>query len=178
MKTCWIGLAALFACVPACNRSEDMASAIGAVMTAHPRTEREFVSAIVAAINANDMIRLRKIVHPKCLDRMTRKNKSFYDQTLGRDLRRTIPTDYKAGITPVAADEPLPFEGMMIYPIRPTNTLQIDFEKSANSAITLIRQVVVEDGKWWLANPSPTAETMAKMREMHAGIHPPSQDTN
>jgi hypothetical protein len=155
-----------------------MASASGAELTAHPRTEREFVSAFVAAVNANDMIRLRKIVHPKCLDRITRKNKSFYDQTLGRDLRRTIPSNYKAVTTPVAADEPLPFEGMMIYPIRPTNTVQIDFEKSANSVITLIRQVVVEDGNWWFVIPSPTAETMAKMREMKSRIHPPSQDTN
>lgn len=166
MRTYWMAVLPIGLLLAACDRPKQSAARTPVESANAPTSEDAFVKAFVSAINAKDASQLEALIHPKCRAAVTDSSRAFFDEMSKRDLARKIPADYGLTVTPIAADDPLPFAAMVTYPARPTHTVQIDYEESENRGVTLVRWVVVEEGKWWLCQPIPTAEAIAKRREM------------
>ena len=166
MKTYWMAVIPIGLLLAACDRPEQSAAQTAVESANAPTSEDAFVKAFVAAISAKDASKREALLHPKCRAAVTDANRAFFDEMSEGDLALEIPADYGLTVTPIAPDDALPFASMVTYPARPTHTVQIDYEKSENKGVTLVRWVVVEEGKWWLCQPIPTAEALAKRREM------------
>ena len=134
----------------------------------HPDSEKAFAAAFADAVNSDRIDNLQALVHPACLKGISQEVQEFQEEAFKRDLRRTIPASAKWATAPIGPDDPLPFVPMFTYAVRPTLTVQVDFAESPNQEVTIIRQIVVENGKWWLVLPSPTAEALTKMHRMKA----------
>ncbi len=150
----------------ACDRPEQSAAQTAVEPANAPTSEDAFVKAFVSAISAKDASKLKTLIHPKPRAAITDANREFFDEMVDGDLGLKIPVDYRLTVTPIAPDGPLPFAPWVTYPARPTHTVQIDYEESDIRGVTLVRWVVVEESKWWLCLPIPTAEAMAKRQDM------------
>ena len=166
MRIHWMAVIPIGLLLAACDRPEQSAAQTAVPSANAPTSEDAFVKAFVSAINAKDASKLKALIHPKCWAAATEANKEYFDEMFERDLALKIPVDYRLTVTPIAPDDPLPFALMVTFPARPTHTVQIDYEESDIKGVTLVRWVVVEEGKWWLCLPIPTAEAMAKRQEM------------
>ena len=166
MRTHWMAVIPIGLLLGACDRPKQSAPQTSLESANAPTSEDAFVKAFVSAINAKDASKLKSLMHSKCRAAVTDANREFFDEMLKGDLDLEIPADYSITVTPIAPDDPLPFTQMVTYPARPTHTVQIDYEESDTKGVTLIRWVVVEESGWWLCQPIPTAEAMAKRREM------------
>lgn len=155
---CLAMVAYLLSMAAGCDKDRPPASANAAqdVETAAPASDQQFVKSFVDAANSGDPDRLRALVHKSCLAAIDDTNRTFIDQMLERDARRQIPVDYKAEVTPIGDDQPLPFEGMVQYPVRPTHLVQIDFDQGPRHATTIVRHAVHENGAWWLVVAIPS----------------------
>ena len=166
MRTQWMAAIPIGLLLAACDRPEQSAARTSVESANAPTSEDAFAKAFVSAVNARDASKLKALMHSKCRAAITDANRGFFDEMLQGDLDLEIPADYSLTVTPIAPDDPLPFAQMVTYPARPTHTVQIGYEKSDNKGVTIIRWVVVEESGWWLCQPIPTAEAMAKRREM------------
>ena len=132
--------------------------------TRRPATDEEFIQSFVAATRSGNPANVRDLVHPECLRQVDKGKEQFFADRLAREANLSIPANPKATITTIPADAPLPFEGPFVYPVRPTRTIQIDFEDPERGSKAVIRQVVMDDGGWWLVIPFPTDETLTQIQ--------------
>jgi len=83
---------------------------------------RIFVAEYVAAVNARDAERFRRLVHPKSLACVSDANRDFYDEWVARAFRHTLPDTYR--LTSVKAlppnTPPIVPPGMAIDPLPAT----------------------------------------------------------
>jgi len=125
----------------------------------------DFVARYVAAVNAGSEDGIVALLHPATRACMVEENRDFFDHVLANELRRSIPDDYRLTVMPVADDQTLLMAGMLGYPVRPSHTLQIDFEDGAYSGITIIRYAFDDGGAWHTVIGCPTPEAVAMFRE-------------
>lgn len=129
-------------------------------------THRIFVAEYVAAVNARDAERFRRLVHPRSLACITDDTRDFYDEWVARAFRHTLPDTYR--LTSVralgpGATAPVP-PGMVTYPVPPSHTIQIDAQSAPYSFVTILLQVTQSAGAWLQAMPCPTAEGLTAFR--------------
>ena len=129
-------------------------------------THRIFVAEYVAAVNARDAERFRRLVHPKSLACITDDNRDFSDEWVARAFRHTLPDTYR--LTSVRALGPnapaMVPSSMAINPIPPTHTIQIDAQTAPHSFVTILLQVTQSAGAWLQVMPCPTAEGLTAFR--------------
>ena len=128
---------------------------------------RIFVGEYVAAVNARDAERFRRLVHPKSLACISDDNRDFYDEWVARAFRRTLPDTYR--LTSVRALGPnappaLVPPSMAINPVPPTHTMQIDAQPAPYRFVTILLQVTQSAGTWLQVMPCPTPEGLAAFR--------------
>ena len=127
-----------------------------------------FVDRYVDAIRANDVARLKMLVHPKSLACITPESADFFNDVLARRARYTSVHSYQASARPIAPGEALFMEENVTYPARPTHWIQIELNLGPTSRATLMVQVLAEGGIWRELVPCPTAAALAKYREAKA----------
>ena len=128
------------------------------------RDQAAFVARVVEALNSKSLERRRALLHPKSLPCAGAAPDSFYSWVVARQSKDTVPANYRWKLTPMPADQPLPFADMFEYPIRPTHTLQLDFVPAPWTAKTMLLQVVHESGRWYEMTACPKPETVAAAR--------------
>ena len=126
--------------------------------------ERAFVVRLVEAINSKDVERRRALLHPKSLPCASTTPDSFYVWMVTRQFKDTIPADYTWKVSPVPITEPLMLSDKFDYPVRPTHTLQLDFNLSATRSKTMVLQLVHEGPRWFEMTACPKPETIAEAR--------------
>lgn len=148
---------------------EKAARSAEASTVSRPVTEEEFLKALAQASRSGRPDAVRALVHPANLQQVEEHNRPFFLEWLSREVKRAIPEIYRATATAIAPDAPLPFEGPFVYPVRPTLSLQIDFDEPPRRSVSMIRSVLVDDdGVWWLVVALPTHETVARMQRIRS----------
>ena len=136
-----------------------------------PVTETEFLKTLVAASRSGKPDAVKALVHPATFQRIDEHNRDFFLEYLSREAERAIPETYRVTTAAIAPDAQLPFEGPFVYPVRPTLSLEIDFEVPPRGSVTMIRSVLVDDdGVWWLVFALPTEATVARMQRSKADV--------
>ena len=127
---------------------------------------RIFVAEYVAAVNARDAERFRRLVHPKSLACITDGNRDFYDEWVARAFRHTLPDTYRLQSVRVLGPNAAAMvpSGMAINPVPPTHQIQIDAETGPYRSLSILLQVALSAGAWLQVMPCPTAEGLAAFR--------------
>ena len=129
-------------------------------------SHRIFVAEYVAAVNARDAERFRRLVHPQSLACITDDNRDFYDEWMARAFRRTLPDTYRLQSVRALGPNAPPMvpAHMAINPVPPTHTIQIDAQPAPYRFVTILLQVTQSAGTWLQVMPCPTAEGLAAFR--------------
>jgi hypothetical protein len=122
---------------------------------------RAFVASIVEALNSKSAERRRALLHPKSLPCATIEPDSFYTWMVTRQFKDSVPADYRWKITPVPPEQPLMFADKFDYPVRPTHTLQLDFQLAPHGGKTMLLYLVRDANRWYEMTPCPRLETLA-----------------
>ena len=126
---------------------------------------RRFAADYVAAVNSQDVERLRRLIHPKSLACITDQNRDFFDELFTRDLRRRLVGPFRvvsvSALTTNATGAPLE---MATYPIAPTHRIQIDVQTGPTSSVTVIRDLLLNGTVWLAVVPCPTANGLGAFR--------------
>jgi hypothetical protein len=125
---------------------------------------RAFVASIVEALNSKSAERRRALLHPKSLPCATIEPDSFYTWMVTRQFKDSVPEDYRWKITPVPPEQPLMFADKFDYPVRPTHTLQLDFQLAPHGGKTMLLYLVRDANRWYEMTPCPRLETLAAAR--------------
>jgi hypothetical protein len=142
------------------------------VFAGTPGNEKDLPTALaniyVAAKQAKNTAQIIALLHPKVRGCMTDANREYFDYLWSDDFKTfTSAKIPRISITPVAADGGprlqafLPAEDFP-YPVRPTHTIQINFEGSLQSntygASSAIMEIAEEHGAWYWVTACPTAK--------------------
>jgi hypothetical protein len=142
------------------------------VFAGTPGNEKDLQTALannyVAAKQAKNTAQIIALLHPKARGCMTDANREYFDYLLSDDFKTFASAKIsRISITPVAADGGpllqafLPAEDFP-YPVRPTHTIQINFEGSLQSntygASSAIMEIAEEHGAWYWVTACPTAK--------------------
>lgn len=134
-------------------------------------TQKNYVVRYVQAINSKDENQLKALMHPGYLSCINDSNKDYFEDAFQRSLRNDIPEDYKGSVVPLEEEDILKeVDGAqqlgLSYPVKPTHQLQIDFNESEYSSVTIIRKLVQEGDSFYETLGCPSAEAVAKFREI------------
>jgi len=134
-------------------------------------SQRKFVEQYVQAINANEVMKLKGLMHLHYLDCIDSSNQDYYDGIFQKLLAYDIPSDYVISIEPLLEEnikkemEAVKQWGLP-YPVQPTHQLQIDFDKNKYSSVTIVRKLVQEETNYYEVGGCPSQEMVVKFREM------------
>ncbi len=130
-----------------------------------PNSKEALAAAYVAAINADDVDALRSLLHPGCLLCLSDENRDYYDELFAQYVIPAIPEGYDASFESIPSGEPLPFEDVFSYPVRPSHAFKLEYAEGQDHRAVVMNHIVGEDGAWSLMIPCPTAEVLTKYRE-------------
>lgn len=136
-----------------------------------PIDQKDYVNRYIDAINSNDIEKLKKLSHSSYLSCINSTNQDYYDHVFQRSLRHEIPKVFDISITLLSEESvATEIEGArkigLPYPIRPTHQLQIDYNKSEYSSVTIVRKLTVEAGNIYETSGCPTPVMVKRFREM------------
>ena len=126
---------------------------------------RALVERLAAAVNADDVEALKRLLHPDNLACMDAGRADFYTEFLARELGRTVPAEYGLRIAGVGAADSLLFEAMDEYPVRPTHQIELSYSTGAYSGVSIVRYLRHDGGRWFYIVPCPTPEATEMFRQ-------------
>lgn len=132
---------------------------------------KAFLDAYVAANNAKDIKKLKAMRHPKDLAAWSAflekqpaspgQTKPTLEQSL---LKEPIPADHPPFVVlRFLKDSPLPFKGMVDWPIPPTHEVQLDYSTGPNSLTGHVIELAKVGKDWFIVTGAPSAEFIKKM---------------
>jgi hypothetical protein len=152
-----LGICVLLTAVLGCSPA-------GAKIANHPATINEFVKQYVAAISARDFAAYRSLASSNSLACINAESNDFYDRMFHVNLRHPIPADYKFTAKEVGKDDKLGFEGYAVFPVRPTQQVQIDYTQGMENSGTVIFWLIHDRSGWSEVFPCATPETLQKFK--------------
>lgn len=152
-------------------------SSSGAGQANRPGTIDAFVKSYVASINSRDVAANRSLWQTKSLACVNSDSSQFYDRAFKVSSRHGIPTDYKFTAKTIGPDEKLGFEGYAIFPVRPTQEVQIDYTRGQENSGTVILWLVQESKGWAEVFPCATSETLQNFKAQLAEIRANEEKT-
>jgi hypothetical protein len=123
-----------------------------------------FVASVIDAINSKSLERRRALLHPASLPCADTEPDSFYRFMVDEQSKDPIPAGSTWKVAPVPPDQPLPSSDKFDYPIRPTHTLQIDFDLTPRRSKRLILQLVHDGDRWFEMTACARAQTADGVR--------------
>ncbi len=136
-----------------------IAFAVSSVKANESRTPDALVETFIKVVNAKDKKLQRTIVHPQCTKDLSPLQERYLSDRLQRDFRRLIPEKRQVKITALE-EGPLPFEGMMIWKVKPTHEFEIEFSTGEYSSTSIIRFIAKGGENWYIVEGFPNAENM------------------
>jgi hypothetical protein len=152
-----LGICVLLSAVGGCSLSR-------VKTVTHPSTINEFVKQYVAAINARDVAAYRSLASSSSLACITAESSDYYDRAFQVNLRHPISADYKFTAKEVGKDDKLGFEGYAVFPVRPTQQVQIDYTQGMENSGTLIFWLIHDNTGWSEVFPCATPATLQKFK--------------
>jgi hypothetical protein len=153
MKTCALLFAAALIGLAFSGWSKPSDEAVSADVTATPAF-KAFLTNYVAAINSKDRAKLNECIHPTWVALMA-KDQKYTDNWFNGRFAYSIPAEVKVSATAMTADKPPPFANDgIVFPVRPTYQVQIDFKPNPTNIVAMVLWVVNENDKWYEVFPS------------------------
>ena len=131
----------------------DSGEAVGVDVTTTPAF-KAFLTNYVAAVNSKDRAKLNGCIHAKSVA-MLAENQKFSDEWFGGRFGYSIPAEYTVEAAEIPADKPLPLaNGGVVWPVKPTYQVQINFKPNPTDLATMVLWVASENDKWYEVLPS------------------------
>jgi hypothetical protein len=129
------------------------------------------VKKYVTALRSKDAQKVFETFHPAYRACVSPENKSFFDQEIAH-LMSDLPsagykvTDIKPAEAKTFVEAVLPADGFR-YPVRPTYTIQVNFEtpNPETSVYDLMLEVTPDHGSWYWVGPCPNAKGMEYVQQ-------------
>ena len=129
-------------------------------------TVLRFARGLVAAVNSQDKSARRALMHPRswpCVDR-----DAYFARLVAEQSREVITPSFRTTLIEIRPEDVPPFTGRVVYAVRPTHTLKLDYDLGPGDMRTFVVQLVHERGKWFEVFPCPTAETLRVLNDPEA----------
>lgn len=126
-----------------------VASSVYAVNNETPETLAE---QFIAAVNTKNKEKQKATIHPQCFADLSPVQKDYLEETLARDFRKTIPEKRTVKVTKLDGGM-LPFGDMVVWPLKPTHQLEIEFSTGENSSSNIIRFIAKDKDRWFIIVP-------------------------
>jgi len=148
-----------------------LAGSMGRAVAAEREPVDAFVASVVEAINGKNLEHRRALLHPASLPCADTEPDSFYRFMVDEQSKDPIPAGSTWKVAPVSPDQPLPSSDKFDYPIRPTHTLQIDFDLTPRRSKRLVLQLVHDGDRWFEMTACARAQTAdgVRLRRQLAG---------
>ncbi|MFZ2300495.1 MAG: hypothetical protein WAW10_01335 [Gallionella sp.] len=118
----------------------------------------------IAAVNAKSEEKQKATIHPQCFADISPVQRDYLKETLVRDFRKTIPEKRTVKVTKLD-DGTLPFGDMVVWPLKPTHQLEIEFNTGENSSSSIIRFIAKDKSQWFVIVPMISKENLKKYEE-------------
>ena len=133
--------------------------------------QKDFVTRYIQSINSKNENQLKELMHSSFVNCLNESNKDYFSDLFQRTLKYAIPDHYEVSIETLTDDAVVKeMEGAkqlgLPYPVQPTHQLQIDFNKSKYSSVTIVRKLVQEGNQFYEVSGCPTKEMIEKFREV------------
>lgn len=133
--------------------------------------QKNYVERYVQVLNSKDEHQLKALMHPSYLKCINGANKYYFEDVFQRSLKYNIPEEYKVSVAPLKEEEVSEEiagaqQSGLSYPVKPTHQLQIDFNKSKYSSVTIVIKLVQEEDSFYEVLGCPSAEAVTKFREV------------
>ena len=122
----------------------------------------ELVGRYAAAVKARDLKALKALMGPEYAACATDKNRQAYDAYLADGLAFDIAPGYGVRMGALKPETPLPFPGLVTYPVRPSHYVLIEGKGKASAAAgqvdlppLVVQPVVNLKGEWSLVFGCP-----------------------
>ena len=131
--------------------------------------QRTFAQAYVAAIRGSDIERYKRLLHKRSRACITPSNVEFFETIFQRRLNRFArqPQFSVRKVNGASMVSAARNNGIM-YPERPTHSIQMDMNPSSANNYAIVAYVVRENGIWYEVLPCPSPKGLELMREAKA----------
>jgi hypothetical protein len=133
-------------------------------------TKEELVSHYITSVNNKDIVMLKKAYHPQLLKMITDDNADFFKDLFAKELSRTIPAERSISYRIIGDSNNSDFSNLFFndafdYPVAPTLSCEINYNKSEYSFVTMYLYLSDTKDGWFLIFPVPKQETLIKYRQ-------------
>ena len=132
---------------------------------------KPFIDRYIAAVNARDSKRIKAMTHPKDLEALIKflahKPADYKDDTLKSMLLsdKPVPKNHTPFIVRrYLPGSPLPEEGLLIWTIRPTHTVEFTYEKRPRNEMWVFINLVRENDHWFLVGGVPDPDIVKNVK--------------
>jgi hypothetical protein len=131
----------------------------------------QFAQNLVAALESKDPARVKTLIHPQVL--ACKNFAEYFDLMKGQEFQNLPVPGYKVSFTALRGDFKAPFlpPDKFAFPVQPSYQLQIDWQRGANSLVSLIHFIAEKDGAWWLVYPCPNDAGIELAHQMVGASH-------
>lgn len=119
----------------------------------------------VEAVRSGSVERRLALLHPGTRSCITDETNDYFAWIVLRQMKYVIPEKFTVRAqTLVEAPQP----EASSYPVRPTHSVQVDFETRPNSSTTVVLMAAKDGGRWYEVLPCPLPEMVAQMKKAAA----------
>lgn len=140
----------------------------GGAQTEHPQQPEAFARTFIDALHSKQPARRLEIIHSRSRACITPQNRPYYDWMFTRQEKYAVSGHYRATVTPLRQDAPLPGDSQSAYPVRPTHQMQIDFEPGAYKSASMIVLIAPDGVRWREVLACPSGNVVARARSSAA----------
>lgn len=136
----------------------------GCTRVERPKTTEFLSKRYVDVVNAKNETGLRNLLHPDCLSKLSPLQDEFMNDILTREFRRPIPQKHTVSVSKLETESE-PFSEMVVWRVKPTHQMQIDFSKGQLSGVTIVRFLRETKEGWCIVLPVPNDENLKKYKK-------------
>lgn len=145
-------------------------STVAAPPPASPNpAQQQLARSYMAAVRSQNRAQLAALLHPKVAACQNASTREYFDFVAGQSLNNVPPGKYTITVTAIPPGGPpaiLPAT-MFKYPVQPQFQLQIDGDSTALASVSIVREIAIQDGRWYIVYPCPNA---AGIKYFHENI--------
>jgi len=129
-------------------------------------TKEALVSDIISFHNSKDIDNYLKTIHPKCRERMTSENMVFFREMFRKEFSNSIPKNAEIEYSTDSSNINLPFSDKFDYPILPTASVTINFNKTEYSSVSKMMWLTNDSLGWHQIYGIPHPATVKQFKAM------------
>ena len=124
-----------------------------------------FADQLILAVRTKDKVKMKELIAPSVLACVGKDHAAFLDARIKKQFSMPVPEKHKVSVSQLP---PKVFNNSkyVTYPLMATHVLSMDYNMADGTNVTVNQLIAQEDGKWYEAQPCPTAEGMVRFEKM------------